>query len=164
MVSIEEKIDCLSNDFSITKRFLSDNETQVRNLLLSIDDYQKEKTTMREKLNSTYSYVHQIEEALSHELKRRSQLEKQYSMLKQKVNNDNPTDKENKRIAAQKMLQVVQGKLDKDVNKAFRVWACETCKDRAKEEHLIVANQMANQLKATQQKFFALKSHLTQKR
>eukprot|EP00554_Chaetoceros_debilis_P012943 CAMPEP_0194117642 /NCGR_PEP_ID=MMETSP0150-20130528/32199_1 /TAXON_ID=122233 /ORGANISM="Chaetoceros debilis, Strain MM31A-1" /LENGTH=130 /DNA_ID=CAMNT_0038808755 /DNA_START=33 /DNA_END=422 /DNA_ORIENTATION=+ len=103
--------------------------------------YEKQHTELKKKLSSRKAYVGQLEEALSHEVKHRREIE---SLL----------------TTAQRDKKSLASDYDSKINELASAQEEIEMKSHAVQEQRNVARQLAKQLHTTKQKIFALKSHL----
>lgn len=125
------------------KTALSEKEGSVQELRFSLQQLEGGKADLKKKLKSRKAYIKQLEDALSHEVNHRRDMENTLSSAQ----------KEKKALAVEYQSKTEElESAQKEIKK----------KEYAVAEQMNVARNLAKQLHTTKQKIYALKHHLQQ--
>jgi chromosome segregation ATPase len=140
---MSNQVDSLMYDINQAKAALSDKDSSVQELKTSLIELEDGKAELKKKLKSRKAYIKQLEDALSHEVRHRRDMENTLSS----------TQQEKKALAVDyqsktKELESAQKEIKE--------------KEDAVAEQMNVARNLAKQLHTTKGKICALKQHLQQ--
>jgi chromosome segregation ATPase len=140
---MSNQVDSLMYDINQAKAALSDKDSSVQELKISLIELEGGKAELKKKLKSRKAYIKQLEDALSHEVRHRRDMENTLSS----------TQQEKKALAVDyqsktKELESAQKEIKE--------------KEDAVAEQMNVARNLAKQLHTTKGKICALKQHLQQ--
>jgi len=138
-----QQVDSLMHDIKEAKTALSEKEGSVQELRFSLQQLEGGKADLKKKLKSRKAYIKQLEDALSHEVNHRRDMENTLSSAQ----------KEKKALAVEYQSKTEElESAQKEIKK----------KEYAVAEQMNVARNLAKQLHTTKQKIYALKHHLQQ--
>lgn len=136
-----DQVDSLMKDITEAKKSLHEKDAEVEKLTSSLKELEESKSELKRRLKGRKSYIKQLEDALSHEVKHRRETE---VMLNSAMEEKRALATEYRTKSDE--LSVAQKTVEE--------------KSSAVEEQMKVARQLAKQLHTTKQKIFALKQHL----
>ena len=143
LCNMGQQVDYLMHDIKDAKTALSGKEDSVQELTISLQQLEGGQADLKKKLKSRKAYIKQLEDALSHEVKHRRDMENTLSSAQ----------KEKKALAVEYQSKTEElESAQKEIKK----------KDHAVAEQMNVARNLAKQLQTTKQKIYALKHHLQQ--
>jgi chromosome segregation ATPase len=138
-----QQVDSLMHAIKKAKTALSEKEGSVQELTFSLQQLEVGRADLKKKLKNRKAYIKQLEDALSHEVKHRRDME----------NNLSSAQKEKKALAVEYQSKTEElESAQKEIKK----------KEHAVAEQMNVARNLAKQLHTTKQKIYALKHHLQQ--
>ena len=143
LCNMGQQVDYLMHDIKDAKTALSGKEDSVQELTISLQQLEGGQADLKKKLKSRKAYIKQLEDALSHEVKHRRDMENTLSSAQ----------KEKKALAVEYQSKTEElESAQKEIKK----------KEHAVAEQMNVARNLAKQLQTTKQKIYALKHHLQQ--